>query len=88
MGALLLLLSFHKACGDWDVCLGLALLGCSCQPAPQLWACAPGHPSCCRYFPRCAGAVPGSQSRRGSRPTCAATIGSFIPSHPRGLCGK
>lgn len=47
-GAVLLLLSSHRACGDLAVC---PLLGCSCQPALQLWGCAPGHPPLPPLFP-------------------------------------
>lgn len=91
MGAVLLLLSSHEACGDLDECLGLALLGCSSQAAPQLWGRAPGQAPLQPLFPEvCRGRAGLPQPprflpylrRRGG------TIGSFIPSHPGRLCGK
>lgn len=91
MGAVLLLLSSHEACGDLDVCPRLALLGCSCQPAPQLRDLCPWAPSLQPLFPEVCRGRAGLLEPPRFPPYLrlhGGTIGSFIPSHPGGLCGK
>lgn len=66
-GALLLLLSSRKACGALDVCLGLALLGCSCQPAPQVWGLCP---------------LPTAVISRGVQGPCRAPGAAVVPALP------
>lgn len=75
MGAVLPLLSSRKASGDLDVCLGLSLLGCSCQPAPQLWDLCPWALSPAAVI---------SRGVQGPRRAPGAAAVPALPAPPRG----